>query len=109
MRLQFNLAREFAGFTKTRYAPFEVHRDVVALLRLTAPYMERFEVIDGSGYWDDGDDDAAREKFAAASASALDDDDGPPPEVDWGGVPDLADGEDEPEHDGGSPGREPYR
>ena len=49
VRLQFNLAREFAGFTKTRYARFEVHRDVVALLRLIAPYMERFEVIDGSG------------------------------------------------------------
>src|SRR4051812_25426133 len=48
VRFQFNLAREFSGSTKTRYAPFEVHRDVVALLRLVAPHLERLEVIDES-------------------------------------------------------------
>jgi hypothetical protein len=106
VRLQFNLAREFSGFTKTRYAPFEVHREIVALLRLVAPHLESFEVNDESGFWDDGDEDAARPKFATAEEIATSDD--VPDQPEWGGVPDFADDDDDSGPAGTSPGHGPY-
>jgi hypothetical protein len=66
VRLDFTIVHELRpAFTKTQFAPFGVHKGVVALLRAVEPHMERFEVMDESGLWETGDEAAARSRFEA--------------------------------------------
>lgn len=61
--LDFNTANELSGFTKTQYAPFRVHVQIVELLHAIEPFMEGLTVIDESGLWETGDQAAARARF----------------------------------------------
>jgi hypothetical protein len=61
--LRFSLSREFSGFTKTQSAPFEVHQELVQLLRQLEPFMDYLHVTDESGLWESGYAAAARERF----------------------------------------------
>ncbi len=63
VRLDFSVSNELSASTKTQFAPFEVHVEVVELLRRIEPFMERFSVEDESGLWEDGDEAAARARF----------------------------------------------
>ncbi|MEK6702965.1 MAG: hypothetical protein AABZ53_11930 [Planctomycetota bacterium] len=65
IRLEFDrLHRMEQAFTKTQFAPFEVHAAVVGLLRAIEPYLESLEVMDESGLWETGDEARARARFA---------------------------------------------
>ncbi len=65
VRLDFSTSNELSGFTKTQFAPFEVHVEVVRLLREIEPFMAEFSVNDESGLWDSRDEAAARSRFEA--------------------------------------------
>jgi hypothetical protein len=100
VRLDFRPSNEMTpAFTKTQFAPFSVHVEVVKLLKAIAPFMEDFEVMDEAGLWETGDEAAARQKFESlgAAINGLADDlrgeglevEGPGvPDEEWGGVPD---------------------
>ncbi|MFN0011466.1 MAG: hypothetical protein ACKVS8_07460 [Phycisphaerales bacterium] len=63
VRLQFDPRFEVSGSTKTQFAPFRIHCEVVELLRAIEPFMERFDVVDESGLWASGDKAAAASQF----------------------------------------------
>lgn len=64
IRLRFTANCELLpAWTKTQFAPFSVHKEVVALLRAIEPFMAEFNVMDETGYWETGDEAAARAKF----------------------------------------------
>lgn len=65
IRLEFNRRHRMEqAFTKTQFAPFEVHLAVVGLLRAIEPHLESLEVVDDSGLWETGDETRARARFA---------------------------------------------
>ena len=63
MRLQFDPRFEVSGCTKTQFAPFRIHCEVVALLHAIEPFMERLTVVDEAGLWETGDKAAAARHF----------------------------------------------
>jgi hypothetical protein len=65
----FDASNELCGFTKTQFAPFQVHVEILKLLREIEPYMETFEVMDESGLWENGDEAAARDRFRFLDAA----------------------------------------
>jgi hypothetical protein len=91
VRLTFNVQHEVEGFTKTQFAPFEVHVEIIELLRLLAPMLEDFEVVDEAGLWESGDVHAARAKHQELGAiiSQLDEEDLRRISRKFGGVPDF--------------------
>ena len=68
VRLTFTPQHELTAFTKTQFAPFDIHADIVKLLRAIEPHMAEFTVIDESGFWESGDEAAARKAFAELDA-----------------------------------------
>lgn len=71
VRLTFNSNHELDAFTKTQFAPFTVHVEIIRLLREIEPFMERLTVIDESGLWESGDEADAKARFDALG-SAID-------------------------------------
>jgi hypothetical protein len=67
VRLVFSRFHALAGFTKTQFAPFHVHVEIVRLLRAIEPFMDDFLVIDETTLWETGDEAAARERFERLS------------------------------------------
>lgn len=63
VRLDFNISNELSGFTKTQFAPFRVHTEIVALLRAIEPFIADLVVLDESGFWETGDEADARARF----------------------------------------------
>lgn len=64
VRLDFDTSNDMTpAFTKTQFAPFHVHEDIVALLHAIEPYFDELVVADESGLWDTGDAAAAQSKF----------------------------------------------
>jgi hypothetical protein len=96
VRLNFRVSNEMTpAFTKTQFAPFEVHIEIIELFRAIAPFMDEFEVTDESGLWESGDIVEAEGTFAAVRRAIegieeeVDD-----PKFDSAGLPDF-DEEDE--------------
>lgn len=69
VRLDFSTANELSGCTKTQFAPFRIHIEIVKLLREIEPFMAEFVVIDESGLWETGDEAAARKRFKFLDAA----------------------------------------
>lgn len=64
VRLDFNTSNEMTpAFTKTQFAPFNIHEEIVALFRDIEPFFTEFVVIDESGLWETGDAAAAQSIF----------------------------------------------
>jgi hypothetical protein len=61
--LPFSLSREFSGSTKTQYAPFEVHEELIQLLRELEPFLDYLSVVDEAGLWESDDRAAAQAEF----------------------------------------------
>lgn len=102
VRLDFGIDHEMRpAFTKTQFAPFGVHKGVVALLRQIGPHMERFEVEDESGLWESGDEDRAKARFELVrrAIDALAEELGSegPGEEGWTESPDGFEGEEPPD------------
>ncbi len=72
MRLVFNVRHELEGSTKTQSAPFEVHAQLVELLRILTPRFAELEVVDETGLWETGDVTRAKDVFTAVDPSAVD-------------------------------------
>lgn len=65
VRLDFDRSYELAASTKTQFAPFGIHVQIVELLRAIEPLMANLEVTDESGLWETGEWAKARERFGA--------------------------------------------
>jgi hypothetical protein len=65
IRIVFNARNELKAWTKTAYAPFSIHVEIIKLLREIAPLLEDFEVLDEVNLWETGDEAAARARFGA--------------------------------------------
>lgn len=50
--ITFDKKFRFSGFTKTVYAPVEIHHQIVALFFEIKPLLKKLIVDDGTGYWD---------------------------------------------------------
>ncbi|HEX9058810.1 MAG TPA: hypothetical protein VF941_01380, partial [Clostridia bacterium] len=51
--LVFDLELKFSSFTKTVYAPLEIHREIIKLIYSIKKYFKELTVLDESGFWDE--------------------------------------------------------
>jgi hypothetical protein len=66
VRLEFSVKHELeAASTKTQFAPFRVHVEIVKLLREIEPLLDEFTVTDETQLWETGDEAAAQARFDA--------------------------------------------
>jgi hypothetical protein len=72
IRLDFSVSNEFAAFTKTQFAPFATHAEIIELFHAIEPYMAEFLVTDESGLWETGNEAEARRRFNSLGAAIED-------------------------------------
>lgn len=77
VRLTFDVRHRLEASTKTAYAPFAVHVEIIKLLREIEPLFEEFKVIDEAELWETDDLTAAKSRFGSDDSRQGYDD--PPP------------------------------
>ena len=63
LTLEFDREHFVQDFTKTQYAPPEIHVAIVELFQHLAPFFRDLDVSDEGEYWESGDLDRLRDMF----------------------------------------------